>query len=261
MTGAATTEVLLTETAGRVRILTLNRPTVRNALSSELRECLFSALRAANCDDDVDVVILTGTDPAFCAGLDLRELASGIPDLSPQWPDMTKPVIGAINGVAVTGGLELALYCDVLIASERARFADTHARVGLLPMWGMSVRLPLAVGRGLARRLSLSGEYLTAEQAAAAGLVTEVVPHHRLLDTAMALAESIAAGNQNAVRALVSSYRSIDAAAEAHGLAVEACTATAWLYNHQVSETVAANRESVIERGREQVHGAPIERR
>ncbi|EUA54467.1 enoyl-CoA hydrolase [Mycobacterium xenopi 4042] len=129
---------LQVDTSERIRTLTLNRPRSRNALSAVLRDRLFTALAQAEADDDVDVVILTGADPVFCAGLDLKELGeqSALPDISPRWPAMTKPVIGAINGAAVTGGLELALYCDILIASERARFADTHARVGLLPTWG-----------------------------------------------------------------------------------------------------------------------------
>ncbi len=137
-------------------------------------------------DDGVDVVIVTGADPVFCAGLDLKELGGqiGLPDISPRWPAMTKPVIGAINGAAVTGGLELALYCDILIASEQARFADTHARVGLLPTWGLSVRLPQKVGVGLARRMSMTGDYLSAADALRAGLVTEVVPHDQLLPAA-----------------------------------------------------------------------------
>ncbi|MGC7238449.1 enoyl-CoA hydratase-related protein, partial [Mycobacteroides abscessus subsp. abscessus] len=106
----------------------------------------------------------------------------------PKWPDMTKPVIGAINGAAVTGGLELALYCDILIASENAKFADTHARVGLMPTWGLSVRLPQKVGVGLARRMSLTGDYLSAQDALRAGLVTEVVAHDDLLTAARRVA-------------------------------------------------------------------------
>jgi enoyl-CoA hydratase len=147
-------DILLIDTRDRVRTLTLNRPQSRNALSAELRRRFFAALRDAEADDDVDVVIVTGADPVFCAGLDLKELgdSSQLPDISPQWPPMSTPVIGAINGAAVTGGLEIALYCDVLIASEQARFADTHARVGLLPTWGLSVRLPQKVGVGMARR-------------------------------------------------------------------------------------------------------------
>ncbi|MEC9323149.1 MAG: enoyl-CoA hydratase-related protein, partial [Actinomycetota bacterium] len=137
-----TSDVLLVETTDRIRTLTLNRPRARNALSAALRTGLFAALREAQSDDDVDVVILTGADPVFCAGLDLKELGdtTELPDISPKWPPMTKPVIGAINGAAVTGGLEIALYCDILIASDQARFADTPARVGLLPTWGLSVR-------------------------------------------------------------------------------------------------------------------------
>ncbi|MBJ7384848.1 MAG: enoyl-CoA hydratase, partial [Mycolicibacterium sp.] len=148
--------VLLIETTDRIRTLTLNRPRARNALSAELRTRFFAALGDAERDDDVDVVIVTGADPVFCAGLDLKELGdtTELPDISPKWPAMRKPVIGAINGAAVTGGLELALYCDILIASEQARFADTHARVGLLPTWGLSVRLPQKVGIGMARRMS-----------------------------------------------------------------------------------------------------------
>src|SRR3954468_5902441 len=179
-------DVLLIDTTDRIRTLTLNRPQSRNALSSALRRQFFAALRDAEADEAVDVVILTGADPVFCAGLDLKELGdtTELPDISPKWPPMTKPVIGAINGAAVTGGLELALYCDILIASEHARFADTHARVGLLPTWGLSVRLPQKVGVGMARRVSLSGDYLAATDALRAGLVTEVVPHDELLPSA-----------------------------------------------------------------------------
>src|SRR6187397_1317110 len=200
-------KVLLIDTEERVRTLTLNRPQSRNALSSALRRQFFAALREAEADEAVDVVILTGADPVFCAGLDLKELGdtTELPDISPKWPPMSKPVIGAINGAAVTGGLELALYCDILIASEQARFADTHARVGLLPTWGLSVRLPQKVGVGMARRMSLTGDYLSAEDALRAGLVTEVVAHDELLPAARRVAASIVGHNPKAVRALLAS--------------------------------------------------------
>jgi enoyl-CoA hydratase len=247
-------DVLLIDTQDRVRTLTLNRPQARNALSSELRRRFFQALRDAEADDDVDVVILTGTDPVFCAGLDLKELgdSSQLPDISPQWPPMTKPVIGAINGAAVTGGLEFALYCDILIASEQARFADTHARVGLLPTWGLSVRLPQKVGIGLARRMSLTGDYLSAADALRAGLVTEVVPHKDLLPTARKVAASIVGNNQNAVRALLASYHRIDAAQTDAGLWIEAASAKQWM-NAATGNDIAANRDAVLQRGRAQV--------
>jgi enoyl-CoA hydratase/carnithine racemase len=247
-------DILLIDTQDRVRTLTLNRPQSRNALSAELRRRFFAALRVAEADDNVDVVIVTGADPVFCAGLDLKELgdSSQLPDISPQWPPMTKPVIGAINGAAVTGGLEIALYCDILIASEQARFADTHARVGLLPTWGLSVRLPQKVGVGLARRMSLTGDYLSAADALRAGLVTEVVPHDELVPTARRVAASIVGNNQNAVRALLASYHRIDASQTDAGLWIEAMSAKKWM-NSATGDDIAANRDAVLQRGRAQV--------
>jgi len=246
-------DILLSDTTDRVRTITLNRPQARNALSAALRTRFFAALREAESDDGVDVVIVTGTDPVFCAGLDLKELggATELPDISPQWPALTKPVIGAINGAAVTGGLELALYCDILIASDRARFADTHARVGLLPTWGLSVRLPQKVGVGMASRMSLTGDYLSAADALRAGLVTEVVPHEHLLSTARAVAASIVGNNQRAVRALLGSYHRIDADLNSSGLWLEAEAARAWMRS-ATGDDIAANQASVLARGRAQ---------
>jgi enoyl-CoA hydratase len=247
-----TDDILLIETDERVRTLTLNRPQARNALSAALRDRFFGALTDAETDDGVDVVIVTGADPVFCAGLDLKELGgtSALPDISPRWPPLTKPVIGAINGAAVTGGLELALYCDVLIASEQARFADTHARVGLLPTWGLSVRLPQKVGIGLARRMSLTGDYLSAADALRAGLVTEVVPHDRLIPAAREVAASIVGNNQNAVRALLASYHRIDDSQTSAGLWMEAMAARQFRTS---GDDIAANRDAVLQRGRAQV--------
>ncbi|MGY4652036.1 enoyl-CoA hydratase [Mycobacterium sp. URHB0021] len=247
-------DVLLVDTQDRVRTLTLNRPQSRNALSTELRRRFFRALRDAETDDTVDVVILTGTDPVFCAGLDLKELGNSteLPDISPQWPPMTKPVIGAINGAAVTGGLEFALYCDILIASDNARFADTHARVGLLPTWGLSVRLPQKVGVGMARRMSLTGDYLSADEALRAGLVTEVVPHDQLLPTVRRVAASIVGNNQKAVRALLASCHRIDDASTSGGLWIEAASARQWM-SSATGDDIAANRDAVLQRGRAQV--------
>jgi enoyl-CoA hydratase len=201
----------------------------------------------------VDVVIFTGADPVFCAGLDLKELGdtTELPDISPKWPPMTKPVIGAINGAAVTGGLELALYCDFLIASDRARFADTHARVGLLPTWGLSVRLPQKVGVGMARRMSMTGDYLSAADALRAGLVTEVVPHEQLMPAARAIAASIVGNNQKAVRALLESYHRIDGADTSTGLWMEAESSLAWMRSAS-GDDIAASRASVMDRGRAQ---------
>jgi enoyl-CoA hydratase len=254
MTDTDTPDILLSHTEDRIRTLTLNRPQARNALSSALRARFYAALRDAQGDDDVDVVIVTGADPVFCAGLDLKELGdtTELPDISPKWPPMTKPVIGAINGAAVTGGLELALYCDILIASEQARFADTHARVGLLPTWGLSVRLPQKVGIGLARRMSLTGDYLSATEALRAGLVTEVVDHDDLIPAAQRVATSIVGNNQNAVRALLGSYHRIDQEQTDAGLWIEAASAREWMAATS-GDDIAANRDAVLQRGRAQV--------
>lgn len=245
-------DILLIDTEERVRTLTLNRPQARNALSSALRDRFFTALADAETDADVDVVIVTGADPVFCAGLDLKELGGqeALPDISPRWPSMTKPVIGAINGAAVTGGLELVLYCDIVIASEQARFADTHARVGLLPTWGLSVRLPQKVGVGLARRMSMTGDYLSAADALGAGLVTEVVEHDHLLPTARQVAAAIVGNNQGAVRALLASYHRIDESQTNEGLWLEAVAARQF---RTTGDDIAANREAVLQRGRAQV--------
>lgn len=250
-------DLVLLETADRVATVTLNRPQARNALSADLLAELRSAMATAGADDAVDVVVLTGADPAFCAGLDLKELGSTGRNLgtvsSPHpWPVLDKPVVGAVNGVAVTGGLELALNCDVLVASERARFADTHARVGVLPGWGLSVLLPQAVGFGLARRMSLTGDFLSAAEALRAGLVTEVVPHDELLPAAHRLAATIAGNEQDAVRALLASYREIEAAAAGDGLEIEARTARRWLDRGFDPATVEARRARVVARGSSQ---------
>ncbi|HEY5335455.1 MAG TPA: enoyl-CoA hydratase [Mycobacteriales bacterium] len=254
--------VLLSERDGRVATVTLNRPDQRNALSAELIGALRATMRELQDDDGVDVVVLTGADPAFCAGLDLKELGSsgknvslgGHDDAAPSWapwPPLSKPVIGAVNGVAVTGGLELALACDILIASERARFADTHARVGILPGWGLSVLLPLVVGRGLARRMSLTGDYVTADDALRAGLVTQVVAHEDLLPTAHTVAASIVGNDQPAVRRLLRSYRDIEAEQVGAGYDVEARTSREWMSGFDPAR-VESRRRGILDRGRTQ---------
>jgi enoyl-CoA hydratase len=210
-------DLVLVDTSDRICTVTLNRPEARNALSVALQREAGAALAAADADPDVDVVILTGTDPAFCAGLDLKELGTdarnlvgGADDASVSpfaalWK-MAKPIIGAINGPCVTGGFELALACDFLVASERAAFADTHARVGVMPAGGMSVFLPRVVGVRKAKEMSLSGNYMGAHEAFARGLVNHVVPHEELLAAARKVASDIAGNDQAAVRNLKKLY-------------------------------------------------------
>lgn len=252
--------LVLTETDGRVRLVTLNRPEARNALDSALMAAFAVALDDAEGDDGVDVVVITGADPAFCAGLDLRELGStgknlvGTGDEAPTNPfsvlwRMEKPVIGAVNGAAVTGGLEVALNCDFLVASERARFADTHTRVGVLPGGGMTPLLPQAVGLRRAKEMSLTGNFVDAEEALRLGLVNHVVPHEELVPTAMELAHDVAGNDQRAVRRLRRNY---DLAAEgtlADATRLEREEFVAWEVRF---DEVERRREGIVERGRRQ---------
>ncbi len=192
---------VVTADHGAVRVLTMNRPHARNALNQDLIEALYAALVEADTDHTVRAVILTGADPAFCAGVDLKEAQRLGMDYFEKFQshncitkpaEMATPIIGAINGATFTGGLEMALACDFLIASQRAVFADTHARVGILPGGGMTARLPGRVGAAMARRLSMTGEVVDADHAERIGLVTEVVTHEHLLSRAIEIATHIA---------------------------------------------------------------------
>ncbi len=196
-----TASLILSDDHGPARVLAMNRPEARNALNTKLIDALYNALGDADEDRSVRAVVLTGVDPAFCAGVDLKEAQRLGADYFEHFQthscisktaQMHKPIIGAINGPVFTGGLEMALGCDFLIASQRAVFADTHARVGILPGGGMTARLPRLVGGAMARRLSMTGEVVDADRAERIGLVTEVVPHDRLLARAVELANQIA---------------------------------------------------------------------
>lgn len=180
--------------------ITLNRPEARNALSAALMRDLTRAFEHAGGDPGVRVVILSGAGKSFCAGVDLKESAttSGeavVPGERPAvWRAMEacrRPIIGAIHGAAITGGFELALACDVLVASTEARFADTHARVGVIPGAGLSQRLSRAIGIYRAKYLSLTGNFLSAAQAYEWGLVSHVVAPEALEETALAVARDM----------------------------------------------------------------------
>lgn len=263
-------EVALYEVTERIVTITLNRPEARNALNSALLSQLTVQLRRAEADDGIDVIILTGTDPAFCAGLDLRELGTsqdkssnrgGIADsgadgslnsdgIRGPFPKITKPLIGAINGAAVTGGLELALNCDFLIASERARFGDTHARVGVMPGWGLTVLLPQAIGVRRAREMSFTGNFLSSADALKFGLVNEVVAHADLLGATRRLAADIVANDQSGVRQIRRTYGAITRDEKAWQ--IESDDSLAWRKTEFDSETVAMRRGDIIARGRTQ---------
>ena len=250
------------ERDGPVAVVTMNRPEAMNALSSGLRAELAAAMVEVDADDTIHAVVLTGAGTrAFTAGLDLKELGvAGLGAANAETPaanpvkaieQCRKPVIGAINGVAITGGFEVAMACDILIASENARFADTHARVGIMPGWGLSQKLSRMIGISRAKELSLSGNFLDAQTACQWGLVNRVVSAEDLLPTAKKLAADIASADP----AMIAAYkRLIDggfALPFGEAMALEHATSSA--RNAQVKGgEVEERRKAVMERGRAQ---------
>ena len=255
-------DLILTEIdASGYAVLTLNRPASLNALSRELMARLSDAIDALEADPAVRVLILTGAGKAFCAGLDLKELGSGQAALgggehgvAPRDPvaalqRFTGPVIGAINGAAVTGGFELALACDVLLASPTARFADTHARIGVAPGWGLSQKLSRAIGIYRAREVSLTGNWVSAEQAAAWGFVNRVVPAADLLPAA----RQLAADMLGCLPQMLVRYKAIidDGFALPFGAGMALEKARSREFNAQVgAEAIESRREGVRARNR-----------
>ncbi len=277
-------DIVLVEVDGPVATVTLNRPEARNALNRALRKALPTALRELDGRDDIAAIVLTGADPAFCAGIDLKELAAGGPDglndanpagraavggtsraegeggaapgdasRNGPFPKMATPVIGAINGVAITGGFEVALACDFLVASERARFADTHARVGIMPGWGLTVLLPAAIGVGRAKEMSTTGNFLDAQTALTWGLVNHVVPHEELLPFAQQLASDIATVPSAAVRRMLQTYDDGALRDGAGAWALEAQVSAEWQGAGVDPAAIEQSRQAVTARGRTQL--------
>jgi len=261
--------VLLVQKDGPVATVTLNRPAAMNAFSAELRVALGKAFRELKADPQILVAIVTGAGRAFCAGMDLKELSSGGAgasgfDKSVEGQDMAEaiaefdgPVIAAVNGHAITAGFELALACDFIIASTSAKFADTHARVGILPGWGLSVRLPRLIGINRAKEISFTGNTVTAAQACEWGLVNRVVQPEELLSTCMELARQMA----SCVPHVLKGYkRLID---DGYGMhmpdALKAEKLAGIESARQISVAdIAARREGVFDRGRDQTrHAGP----
>ena len=248
-----------------VATVTLNRAEAMNALSKALRADLAAAMRELAADESIRAIVLTGAgERAFTAGLDLKELGADTSNLgaanatgADENPVKAielcpQPVIGAINGVAITGGFEVALACDIRIASTNARFADTHARVGVMPGWGLSQKLSRLIGISRAKELSLTGNFLDAETACAWGLVNRVVAPADLLPAAQALARDIASADPAMVRAYKSLIDDGYALPFGEAMALEQQRSSA--ANRSVSaDEVEARRQAVMERGRTRV--------
>ena len=252
-------DLVLTSTEGGVTTVTMNRPEALNALSAGLRNRLTEVFTDLAEDSATEVIVFTGNGRAFTVGLDLKELGGETAaatvvnkDLGKAMLQVNKPIIGAINGYAITGGFELALMCDFMLASEHAKFADTHARVGVVPGWGLSQRLPRLIGINRAKELSLTGNFLDAETAYAWGLVNRVVAADELLATAQQLAKDIVSTEpvtRNAMRHIMDAgwHTSLT-----EGLVIERDANREHAKTEVRAEKVAARRAQIQQRGRSQ---------
>jgi enoyl-CoA hydratase len=259
-----TPPVLLVERQSPVAIVTLNRPEQRNALSAELRVALGEAFRELEADRGIRAIVLTGAGRAFCAGMDLKELGgggegvsgfdlavAGQAEMREAIAGFSGPVIAAVNGAAATAGFELALACDLIFASTNAKFLDTHARVGMLPGWGLSQRLPRLIGIARAKEVSLSGNALAAERAYDWGLVNRVCEPDTLLDEAIGLARDMCScvpGVMEGVKRLIDEGNAMlfdDAMAHELEVGTEHSKLVA-------SRDIGARRADVLDRGRKQ---------
>lgn len=246
--------------------LTLNRPEAMNALSKQLRHELTAAFDALASDGQTRVIILTGAGKAFCAGLDLKELGAspgGKAEVASSEPrslldamgDFKGPIIGAINGAAVTGGFELALACDLMIASNSARFADTHARVGLMPGWGLSQKLSRLIGILRAKEMSFTGNFIDAQTANAWGLVNRVVAPEDLLPIAKRLAADMVSTLPHMLPAMKAVIDDGFAATFEDGMKIER-RRSLQTNNSVDAREIERRRAGVIERGKAQTSKA-----
>lgn len=252
--------VILVEKHGEAALVTLNRPNAMNALSRELRNAIAETFDKLEADPGTRVVVLTGAGRAFCAGLDLKELGSGANTVSgsvetrdpvTSMGRFSGPIIGAINGVAITGGFEVALACDVLICSSEARFADTHGRVGIMPGWGLSQRLSRTIGIYRAKELSLTGNFLGASQAVDWGMANRVVAPAELIPQSLKLAQDMLSLEPRCLAA----YKKIidDGYAQPFGEAMMTERRMSAAANKAVSAAeIEARREAVRARGQTQ---------
>jgi enoyl-CoA hydratase len=245
----------LVERLGQVALITLNRPSVRNAIDFTLARDICDAIKDA---EDAGCIVITGADPAFCAGLDLRNLGAAslaeIPLFNQAVRDSAIPVIAAVNGAAITGGFEIALACDFIVASERAVFADTHLRVGVYP-GPVAIDLPRRIGIAKAREMILTGNFVDAATAERIGLANHVVPHEELLPFALGLAEAIAEQDRAMVTTLRKDLAATSALPQAEALAAHYAIATAAGLTGASAADIASRRSAVIARARSQRTG------
>lgn len=232
------TAPLLIDTADGVTTITLHRPEALNAITPEMLEALDVAIMTADQDPDVLVVVITGTGRAFSAGVDLkalggRDLADGIVGdlldvparkVTHRLSNMSTVSIAKVNGHCFTGALELALACDLMVTANEAKLGDTHAKFGLRPTWGMSQRLPRAIGRAKSRELSMTARVFSGAEAAEMGMACRSVPATELDGVIDELAAAIAANSAGSLAAYKDLYAASERLGLEDGLAYEAAT-------------------------------------
>ena len=223
-------EMILTETRSRVGLITLNRPKALNALNNQLMLEVMDALESFDSREDIGAMVITGNEKAFAAGADIKEMADQSSD-EMQKNDYTavfdrirsirKPVIAAVSGWALGAGCEVAMSCDMIVASESAKFGQPEITIGVIPGAGGTQRLTRAVGKAIAMEMILNNRTLTAQEAYQFGLVNRVVPLETVLDEALKLAEEIASRAPLAVRAAKKMINQVYEESLSDGLAEE----------------------------------------
>src|SRR5580658_8853959 len=235
-------DTIIVETRGRVGLVRLNRPQALNALNSALIRELADAVAGFDADGAIGCIVLTGSDKAFAAGADIKEMADKgftevfLGDFAASWhrvAEVRKPVIAAVAGFALGGGCELALQCDLIIAADNAKFGQPEIKLGVIPGIGGTQRLTQAVGKAKAMDLILTGRMMDAAEAERAGLVARVVPLANLLDEALKVADTIAA----------MSLPSVMAAKEAVNRALETSLAEGIRFERRIFHSLFATRD------------------
>ena len=200
-------ESMLFEKEDNIAILTFNRPDARNAVNNQVRAEFAAAIEEIEADDDIRVMILTGNGKAFASGVDIKEFNKTTPyrahnlyRLGERVEKLPKPVIAAVNGFCLGGGNEIAMGCDIIIASEKAKFGQPEINIGIIPGGGATQRLPRLIGACRARELIFTGDIITAEEAFKLGLVNRVVPEDQLMETAREIARKIALKSSAALK-------------------------------------------------------------
>lgn len=240
---------ILSEKRGRVALITLNRPEALNALNNDTMFEVTQAVQEFDADAEVGAIVITGSEKAFAAGADIKEMSSKsatemyTADWFAGWDVLTRartPIIAAVNGYALGGGCELAMMCDFIIAGDKAKFGQPEVNLGVTPGMGGSQRLTRAIGKAKAMEMCLTGRMMAAEEAERSGLVARVVPAGELLDSALETAKLIASKSFVATSQIKEQVNAVDELSLSQGIQFERRTFHALFSSHDQKEGMAA---------------------